>query len=79
MAKRRRRSGSCHVANVRFKTKRGKVISFKGHQGADCGPRPKPSTAHLHQHKIAFKQAAAACKRAGKRGRAFGKCIGSKL
>lgn len=78
MAK-RRRGKSCHVANVRFKTKRGKVISFKGHVGSECGPRPKPSTAHLHQHKQAFRAAAKACKKLGRKGRAFGKCIGSKL
>ena len=57
-----KRSGKCVRKQIRFKTKRGKTISFTGKQGASCGPRPKPKTGHLRPFKAIFKRAAKACK-----------------
>ena len=75
MAKRKRSTKACHATTVRFKTKRGKTISFKGHQGANCGPRPKPKTGHLRAYKQVFKQAAKFCK--GKPRGQFLNCMAS--
>jgi hypothetical protein len=84
--KRSKRSGrSCSTGIVRFKTRRGKVVEFKGKSGPSCGPRPKPKTGHLRAFKSAFAKAARACKhashkRSGKHGKsAFNRCIGAKL
>lgn len=76
MAK-RKRSKSCHVGMVRFKTKRGRTVSFKGHVGADCGPRKKPSTAHLRDYKSGMASAAKHCR--GRKGQAFRNCVSSNL
>jgi hypothetical protein len=72
-----RRSKSCHAGTVRFKTKRGKVVSFKGHTGAGCGPRPKPRTGHLSVYKKGLARAARACK--GKSLHAFRNCVASNM
>ena len=66
----------CRSGTITFKSKRGKVISFKGRHGADCGPRKKPSTRHLAPYKQAFAAAARSC---SKRGgvKAFRKCVGA--
>lgn len=73
MAKRKRSSKACTSKTIRFKTKRGKTISFKGHSGAGCGPRPKPKTGHLRAYKSEFKRQAKACK--GKPRGAFLTCM----
>ena len=76
---------ACHRTTIRFKTRRGKTISFTGKSGASCGPRPKPKTGHLRTYKSAFRTAIRACrgkshKRHGKHGKsAFNTCIGAKL
>lgn len=68
----------CKRGTIKFKTKRGKTIQFSGRKGADCGPRKKPSTAHLRVFKSVMKDAAPSCKR-GARGsvKAYRKCIGA--
>ena len=73
MAKRKRSTKACSATTVRFKTKRGKTIAFKGHSGAGCGPRPQPKTGHLRHYKAAFKAAAKPCK--GKPRGAFLNCM----
>lgn len=77
MAKRKRSSKSCHVGTVKFQTKRGRTVSFKGHVGPDCGPRKKPSTAHLRAYKTAMGRAARHCK--GRKGQAFKNCVSSNI
>lgn len=67
----------CKAGLVRFKTKRGKTVSFKGHVGSDCGPRPKPSTRHLAPYKAAMRRAAKGCK--GRHGQAFRNCISTEM
>lgn len=52
---------ACKISNIKFKTKRGRVISFRGHSGSDCPPRRKPSTRHLAPWKKAMKIGAEAC------------------
>lgn len=70
----------CKVGQIRFKTKRGKVISFHGHKGSDCAPRKKPSTAHLREFKSAMKSAAPSCKRRAKGSAAvYRRCIGNAI
>lgn len=51
----------CKHGIITFKTKRGRVISFKGKHGASCGPRKKPSTRHLSKYKKAFAAASRRC------------------
>ncbi len=77
MAKRRRSTKACTAKTIRFQTKRGKTISFKGHEGAGCGPRPKPKTGHLRHYKSALKTAAKHCK--GKSRRAFLNCVSTQM
>jgi hypothetical protein len=79
-ARKRKRSksrGGCRTGIVRFKTKRGKVISFRGKTGAGCSPRKKPSTRHLAPYKRALAKASRACR--GKHGRQFRSCVASKM
>lgn len=59
-------AAKCKLTTIKFKTKRGRVIAFKGHSGSDCAPRKKPSTRHLAPWKKAMKIGAHAC--AGSRG-----------
>lgn len=79
MAKKKvkRAGAACHITTIKFKTKRGKVISFKGHQGASCGPRKKPSTKHLKHWQLAMKAAAKHCK--GKPAGAFRNCVATQI
>jgi len=79
MAKRRKKSGSkkCVRTTIKFKTKRGKTISFTGKTGASCGPRPKPKTGHLRHFKASFKRAAKHCK--GKPRGAFLNCMSTQI
>lgn len=79
MAKRRKKSGSgkCVRTTIKFKTKRGKTISFTGKTGASCGPRPKPKTGHLRHFKSAFKSAAKHCK--GRSRGAFLNCMSTQM
>jgi len=87
MAKRRKRAKSkaCHKAVIRFKKKRGGIVSFTGKTGAGCGPRPKPKTGHLQVFKALFKTAARTCKKSSRARKtkhgvsAFNRCIGSKV
>jgi hypothetical protein len=77
MAKKKKLSKTCVKKTIRFKTKRGKTISFEGKQGASCGPRPKPKTGHLRHFKNQFKAAAKHCK--GKPRGAFLNCMSSQM
>jgi hypothetical protein len=77
MAKRKRSSSACKSTTIRFKTKRGKVVAFKGHSGDGCGPRPKPKTGHLRHYKTAMKAAAKHCK--GKSRGAFLNCVSTQM
>lgn len=80
MAKSKSKSKRCKVTTVKFKTKRGKVISFRGHQGTDCAPRKKPSTRHLAPWKAVMKKAAPQCaKRFGGGTKAAAKCVGQAI
>ncbi len=93
MAKHRKKhsgGGSCTVKLIRFKTKRGKVVEFRGRPGGMttaggvCAPKHR-STAHLRTFKSAFKSAVRACahsshKRHGKHGKSpFNVCVGKHL
>lgn len=70
----------CTTGTIRFKTKRGKVISFKGHKGSDCAPRKKPSTAHLREYKSVMKSAAPGCKRSARGNvKVYRRCIGNAI
>jgi hypothetical protein len=73
----RARGASCRSGIVRFKTKRGKVISFKGKTGPGCSPRRAPSTRHLAPYKRKLAAAARACK--GKSAKAFRKCVAARM
>lgn len=75
--KRSRGGKSCRAGIVRFKTKRGKVIQFRGKTGAGCSPRKKPSTRHLAKYKRSLAAAARACK--GKSAGAFRKCVAARM
>jgi hypothetical protein len=78
MAKKKRRSRSsapktgCKSGIVRFRSKRGKIIEFKGKQGPACGPRRKP-TPPPKRFRDAFARQARACK--GSSHGAFIKCM----
>lgn len=73
---RKTRSG-CKRTTIRFKTKRGKVVSFSGKSGPACGPRPKPKTGHLRPWKQVMAKAAPQCARKHGGGtKAFRKCVG---
>lgn len=58
----------CATKQIRFKTKRGRTISFKGRHGPDCSPRRRS-----HKTPAAFRPWAAAAKKCARRGK-----IGSK-
>jgi len=75
--KRSRKASACRKGIVRFKTKRGKVVSFPGKTGAGCAPRKKPSTRHLAPYKRKLAAAARACK--GKSAKAFRSCVRAKM
>lgn len=79
-ARRRKKSSrgaSCRAGIVRFKTKRGKVVQFRGKTGAGCAPRKKPSTRHLAKYKSALAKASRSCR--GKHGSAFRKCVAARM
>ena len=73
----RKKPAGCKRTTIRFKTKRGKTIQFSGRSGASCGPRKKPSTAHLRHYKTAMARAARHCK--GKPGQAFRNCVATQM
>ncbi len=75
--RRSRKSGGCRTGMVRFKTKRGKVVSFHGKTGAGCAPRRAPSTRHLAPYKKKLAAAARACK--GKSAKTFRRCVASRM
>lgn len=67
---------NCTRKTIRFRTKRGKTISFTGRTGAGCGPRRKPSTGHLRLYKGIFKDASKSCQRRYKPfTKSFGRCM----
>ena len=74
--------GSCTVTTIRFKTKRGKVVEFRGRPGGmtsaggECKPKHR-STTHLRPYKLALAKAARACK--GKSLKPFHKCVAAKV
>jgi hypothetical protein len=75
---RKRRSkaaGSCGKRIIHFRTKRGKVVQFRGKSGPGCGPRPKPSTRHLAPYKRAMSKAARACKGS----KNFRRCVANRM
>ena len=67
----------CQRGTIKFKTKRGKVVSFKGKTGPGCGPRKKASTRHLAPYKSAMARAAKACK--GLKKNQFQSCVASAM
>jgi hypothetical protein len=73
---RKARRGACAVKTVRFKTKYG-VRQFRARSGSGCGPRRKPSTAHLAPYKRRMRAAAKSCK--GLKKRQFESCIASAM
>lgn len=73
----RKKPAGCKHGKIRFKTKRGKTVEFSGRSGASCGPRKKPSTAHLRHYKTAMGRAARHCK--GKPGQAFRNCVATQM
>lgn len=73
----RARSTGCHAGIVKFKTKRGKVISFRGKTGPSCGPRKKPKTGHLAPYKRKMAAAAKSCKGLAKH--QFQSCVASEM
>jgi hypothetical protein len=75
--KRSSKGTACRAGIVSFKTRRGKVVKFRGKTGAGCSPRKKPSTRHLAPYKRALAAAARACK--GKSAKAFRACVRAKL
>lgn len=75
--RRKGRGGSCRTGVVRFKTKRGKVVQFRGKTGPGCGPRKRPSTRHLAPYKSALRAAAKSCK--GLSRREFQSCVASAM
>lgn len=67
---------ACKITTIKFKTKRGRPISFRGHSGSDCPPRRKPSTRHLGPWKAVMKKASPQCaRRFGGGTKGFGKCM----
>jgi hypothetical protein len=72
-----RSSSACRTGQVRFKTKRGKVITFKGKTGPGCGPRKKPTTRHLAPYKRKLASAAKSCKGLSKN--QFQSCVASEM
>lgn len=72
-----RSNTACRRGIVRFKTKRGKVVQFKGKTGPGCGPRPKPKTGHLAPYKRSLAQASKACK--GLPGKSFRSCVATEM
>ncbi len=72
-----RKSKACRVATISFETRRGREVSFRGHKGASCAPRKKPSTKHLRHYKNILKTAAKHCK--GKSRGAFRACMKSTM
>jgi hypothetical protein len=76
--RRKARGGSaCRTGTVRFKTKRGKVVTFHGKTGPGCGPRKKASTRHLAPYKSALARAAKGCK--GLKKNQFQSCVASAM
>lgn len=91
MARRRHKRGSgCSRKLIRFRTRRGKTVSFYGRPGGMttaggvCKPKRR-KTSHLSRYKSAFRAAVRACKRTshtrrGKHGvSAFNRCVGAKV
>ena len=84
MAKRRKKrhaaktSRACVKKAIRFKTKRGRVISFTGRHGLDCAPRKFSHTtpARLRPWAAAMKKCSKKIRGRGKaRLHAIGRCI----
>lgn len=71
-------AAKCKRKKVVIMKGRKVIAEFMGRQGSGCGPRPKPSTAHLKVFKSVMKDAAPSCKR-GARGniKAYRKCVGA--
>lgn len=65
--KRKGGSASCRAGIIRIRTRRGKVVQFKGKTGPGCAPRKKPSTRHLAPYKRKMANAARSCKGLSKR------------
>lgn len=75
--KRRKSRGGCAVKTITIKTRRGKVVRFRGKSGSGCGPRKKPTTRHLAPYKRAMASAARSCK--GLTKRQFESCVASAM
>ena len=81
-SKKKRRSravGKCRSGTIHFRTRRGKTVTFTGHHGKGCGPRPKPKTGHLKVWKEAMARAARHCKRQHLHAHAFRNCIATQI
>ncbi len=68
---------ACRQGTITFRTKRGKIIHFKGKHGTGCAPRKKPSTRHLAPYKRKMAAAARACK--GRKAKAFRSCVAARM
>lgn len=79
--KRRKKSSGggarCRVGTIRIRTRRGKIVTFKGKTGPGCKPRRKPSTRHLAPYKRAMASAARSCKGLSKH--QFQSCVASAM
>jgi len=74
---RKGRSASCRTGIIRIRTRRGKVVQFRGKTGPGCAPRKKPSTRHLAPYKRAMASAAKSCKGLSKH--QFQSCVASEI
>ena len=72
---------ACKTVTTRFKTKRGKTVTFKSREGDAC--RPKAATSAQKTQRREFAAAGRACfKSLGKKAvgtKRFGACMRSKL
>lgn len=74
---RKGRGSSCRVGMIRIRTRRGKVVQFRGKTGPGCAPRKKPSTRHLAPYKRKLASAARSCKGLSKK--QFQSCVASAM
>ena len=79
--RRKRRKGhkraGCRVGMIRIRTRRGKIVQFRGKTGPGCAPRKKPSTRHLKVYQRMMASAARSCKGLSKK--QFESCVASAM
>lgn len=77
-----KKAAGCKRTKIVIKSKRrkGKIVAeFMGRTGKDCGPRPKPKTAHLKPFQQAMASAARSCKKKHLKRGAFLNCVASQM